>query len=357
MIATIIMGISAILFAYLSQYKHFENGLKISFSIICLFLALRYNFGNDYAAYLNRFIEINNYTNFDFFDKTIHVEPGWIILCRIFEPFGFFAMIATLALVNCIVYYRFIKKYVAVENYWLAVFLYLFNPAFMLTHASAMRQSLAIAIFIFSLDYLYNKDLIRYFLCIGTAWFFHTSAAILFPIFLIGFFNWNINKAGIAVFISIFLSLFIFSQSIMPYMNQLISMYFDQYEIYENAGFVSSGVGVLMISSFFILLLHFERFQTKQVALVFKVAVIGFIFIPLSLLIQILGRMGMYFEIVTIIVYPVVYASFKRVELRKVFVSSLVFLTIFSFVQFFQNPTYRDAFSTYKTIFSAPKLY
>jgi hypothetical protein len=84
MIATIIMGIFAVSFAFLAKYKNFRYGLEISFSLIFLFLALRYNFGNDYSSYLDRFIDINKYSTVDYFDKFYRVEPGWIFLCRIF---------------------------------------------------------------------------------------------------------------------------------------------------------------------------------------------------------------------------------------------------------------------------------
>ena len=145
MIAVAIFNIIVVFFAYQARHKRTEFFLKVSFGLIFLFLALRYDYGNDYSAYLKGFLEVNRVETIDYFDKYLHFDPGWIFLCRIFWPFGFFAMMAVLALFNCFVYYRFIRKYVPPVYYWFAVFLYVFNPYFMLVHSSAMRQSLAIS--------------------------------------------------------------------------------------------------------------------------------------------------------------------------------------------------------------------
>jgi hypothetical protein len=322
MIATTLMGFLAVFFAFLARYRNMRYGLTLSFLLIFLFLALRYQFGNDYNSYLGIFEEINSYASFNLFDKTIHVEPGWIVLCKLFKPLGFFAMVAVLALLNCIIYYRFIKSYLPVQYYWLAVFIYLFDPGFMLTHASAMRQSLTIAIFIFSIKYIFKKDAIRYILCIVIAWFFHSSALVLLPVYFLGLVNWKINKVTATIFFLLFLSLFVFSSSIMPYINQLVSVYFDQYEFYQDPGSVGSGLGILYVSITFLLILYFDRFQDKETSLLFKIGIISFIFIPLSLLIQLIGRMGMYFKVSLIIAYPLIQMNLHKKAYRKVFICS-----------------------------------
>jgi hypothetical protein len=78
MIVTIIVGLFAVLFAYLAKYKNAQWGLKVSFFIIFFFLALRYNFGNDYEVYLKIFLEISQYNYINF--AVINIEPGWVVL-------------------------------------------------------------------------------------------------------------------------------------------------------------------------------------------------------------------------------------------------------------------------------------
>jgi len=280
------------------------------------------------------------------------VESGWILLCIIFKPLGFFTMIAFLALFNCVFYYQLIKKYVPIKYYWLAVFVYVFSPGFMLIHASAMRQSVAIAIFIFSLKYIYNKDIIRYFICIVIASLFHTSALILLPVILLGILNWKIRTVSIITIISIFISLFMFSNEIAPYMSEFISKYFDRYEMYEGAGKIGSGIGVLYLSILFFLALYYEKYQDRENSIIFKLAIIGFMFIPLGMYIQLIGRVGMYFTPATIAVYPIIQMNMKKPIYRTYYIL-LVIVTVYTFITFFQSDLWSNFFGVYHTIFSS----
>ena len=345
-------------FALVESSGQFKHGLKISFGLIFLFLALRYNFGNDYMQYLNGFIKTKSYSTGDFFDKKNYYEPGWIFLCWLFnKSFGFFAMVAVLALLNCLVYYHFIKKFVPKKNYWLAVFIYIFNPAFMLVHSSAMRQSLAIIIFIFSLKYLYKKDAIRYFLCVGSALFFHTSAIILFPIYLISFVNLKNYKTSVVIVITIYVSIFMFKDFMTPYLSLFIRSYFERYDAYQAAGASGSGLGILYSFLLLILIIYYERVQNKETKLVFKIAIFSFVFIPLYFIFQLIGRFGMFFVPAIIVVYPIIAIKLKQPIYKTIFVIGLIIMTLYPFFLFFSDDLWKVAFGKYQTIFSASQWY
>jgi hypothetical protein len=357
MIATIMLGLISTLFAYLSKYRNLEWGLKVSFVLIYLFLALRYNFGNDYEGYREGFIRIAQYDQVNFYDFMLLYEPGWVLLNWLFKPIGFFAMTAVLAFFSCVVYYRFIIKYVPVRYYWLAIFMYIFYPDFMLVHSSTMRQSIAIMLFVFSLDYLYKRDAIRYFLCIGLASLFHFTAIILAPVYLLTFINQKISKIYGAIFVSIFVSLFLFGESLSPYFKLFISGFSEKYEFYQDAGVVNTGFGFLYYSALFIIILYFERLQNREVALVFKIAIISFMVMPLTLIVEMLSRLGMYFAPATIIAYPNILKTTKKPVSKVSFTTILLVITIYQFINFFFSDTYKDYFGTYQTIFSAPQWY
>ena len=356
MIATIMLGTFSVIFAYLAKYKHAQWGLKASFALIFFFLALRYNFGNDYGNYVDIYknITCDEQINFNDLLHSFH-EPGWLVLNWLFRDLGFFAMTALLAFINCAIYYRFIKKYVPVSYYWLAVFLYIFFPGFMLIHSTAMRQSVATMLFVFSWDYLYNKNAIRYFLCIGLASLFHFSALILLPVYLITFLNRKISIVCGGILISIFASLFIFGSSIAPYLKLVIISFSDKYDAYQDAGVVSSGFGFIYYSVLFVITLYFERIQHREIALVYKIAIISFLLIPLPLIIDMTGRLLIYFAPATMIVYPNIVSSLKQPINKITFSTMLVLLTLFQFIQFFNSETYQYYFGIYQTIFSAPQ--
>lgn len=349
MIITTILGLVCVLLTCLARPPFTQWMLRVSFALVFMFLALRYNFGNDYEAYLNSFLDPSAIT--------YRADPGWILLNRLFQPVGFFAMTAVLAFLNCVVYYRLITKYVPAKYYWLAIFLYIFSPEFMLIHSSAMRQSVAIMLFVVSLGYLNKKDAIRYFLCIGLASLFHVSAIILLPVYLLGLFNWKSSAVSGVSVAGLFVSMFVFGESVSLYLGQFVHNYFEMYSVYQDAGMVNTGLGIIYLSAMFILTVYFERFQNKETALLFRLAIMSFMFVPLTLLIALIARVGMYFTPATIIAYPIILGNLKRPLSKGIFVASLLIFTTYRFVTFFDSDVWRDYFSLYQTILEAPEWY
>jgi hypothetical protein len=357
MTTVFIFNIIVVFFSYLARYKGCEFFLKVSFLLIFLFLALRYNYGNDYRAYFEGFFSLNRYVSIDYSDQAWHFEPGWIYLCRLFKTLGFFAMVAVLAAFNCFVFYRFIKKYVSSGYYWFAVFLYVFNPQFMLIHSSAMRQSLAICLFLMSIDYIYNKDVVRFFFCIGFASLFHASALVLLPVFLIGVFDWKINKIMAIIFFAAYLLLFLLAESFSPIINMLISNNFDRYNFEGYQEGASLGSGIVYYSILFILILFYEPFQNKETSLLFKVAALSYLFKPFVETFEHISRIEMYFNPALVCVLPIVYMTIKNHFIKNLLLFSILLVTLYSFYGFFKNDVWKEAFGTYHTIFLSPKIY
>lgn len=359
MITVALFNSLVVLCAYLARYKGYEFFLKISFFLIFLFLALRYNYGNDYSSYINLFLNTNNKDSIDYLDNTSHFESGWLFLCRLFEPLGFFAMVAVLAAFNCLVYYEFIRKYSPPDYYWLAVFLYVFDPAVMLVQSSAMRQSLAISLFIFSINYIQNKKLIRYIFCIGLASLFHTSALILLPVYLLGVYNFKTNKSTIVTLFVFYIFLYLIGNSLISYIKIFIESYLSQqYEFSEESGVLGTGLGLIVSSILFLFVLIYAEPQTKEDAFLFKISFLGYFIIPIGLVIFVLARMGMYFQIANIVVFPLILKGMKkRTILKTYFVLLVIGITMWGFYRFFQSDVWQESFGTYQTIFSSPEIY
>lgn len=358
MLVTTLIGLIVVFLAWLEDRKVLKHGLMLSFILIFLFLAFRFKFGNDYLPYYKLFIEINSYEEFDLMDPTIRAEPAWILLCRIFRPLGFFFMIAALALLNCCAYYHFIKKFVPEKFYWLAVFLYVFSTGFLLVQSSSMRQTVGINLFLISLGYLNRKDFVRYFLCAAVAAFFHTSALILIPVFLLSLFNWRINGITAIFIVTIFLLLFMYGIYLLPVLNEIISTHFERYEVYQDSetAKLGSGVGFVYLCFLFLLIIHFEKFQNREISLLFKLAILSFLFIPTGFIFMMFARISMYFSPAIIVVYPVIISNIQKNLYKKAVLYTIIFFTAYGFYQFFQSETWKDAFGVYHTIFSAPEF-
>jgi len=361
MIATTLLSFFMVYLAFFARFKNFEFLLKVSFGLLFIFLALRYDFGNDYNAYLKDFTRLS-FSDFTRYSKTTQFEPGWTFLCYLFRPFGvkgFFAMTAVLALFNCVVYYRFIKRYVPPPYYWLAVFLYLFTPELMLIHASAMRQSVAISLFLISIGFLHKKNVIGYFICIGLAALFHLSAVILLPVFLLGLFNWKINKATAAGLLASYIIFVFMGKVFKKQIVNLITNYFERYAFYNTQSGIEigTGMGLLFCTLLFVLILWYEQYQTKENAIVFKLAIVSYLLLPASLIIMILGRSAMYFQPATIVVIPLVFTNIKNDIVRYTVMFALISITLLSFNGFFHSKVWEKKFGTYQTIFSSQELY
>jgi hypothetical protein len=347
MTATLLLGTFSILLAFLAQYKNFQWALKGSFVLIFAFLALRYNFGNDYATYSDAFDGAT--------DIALNFEPGWPYLNDLFRPVGFFAMVAALALLSSVVYYRFIKRYVPANLYWMAVFIYVMNPDFMLIHSSAMRQAVAITLFVLAADYLYRRNLVRYMLCMTIASLFHFSALILIPAYFLIRPDRRLTGVQASVLFTLYVGLFVFGSTLSGYLTQFISAFFTRYAIYDDAGAVRSGLGFLLLTGMFIATLYYAREQRGERAVIFQIAIISFLLAPLTLLIDLSARVGMYFAPATLVTYPVIVTCLKRSISKAVYVTVLLAFVAFKFVTFFTAESWQEYFGTYHTIFSAQR--
>ncbi len=361
MITVGIFNIFVVYFAYLARHKREEFWLTVSFSFIFLFLALRYNYGNDYTNYLNIFIEVSRSETIDYLHNQWKLEPAWVFLCRLFEPLGFFTMTAALALFHCFVYCSFLKKYVPSAYYWLAVFIYVFTPSFMLINISAMRQSVAITLFVFSLDYIHQKDAIRYFLCICLASLFHMSAIIFLPLYLLGFYEFKINKIFIIIIFTFFVCLLVFRNFFVTKFNMFIDIgaYYKKYGEYQgiSENELNFGLGLVLYLFLFLIVLLYDRYQAGKISLMSKIVILSNFIMPIALLMVMISRIDMYLQTATLSVYPYILTNIKTSFVRILVLMTLVLLVLYSFYNFFHAETWKKSFATYQTIFSAPEIY
>lgn len=359
MIVALVVGLLAVLFSWIARHARFQYCLAFAFLLVFLFLALRYDYGNDYGAYLNGFLEINGYSGFSITEDILGYEMGWKLLCRMFHPIGFFGMTAVIALFNSFVYFRFIKRHVPAQYYWLGTFIYVFSSGLMLTHLSAMRQSLAINIFIYATEFIYEKKAVRYLMCIILASLIHTSALILFPLYIFGYYNPRVRIKSGAIIITVFSLLFVFGKVIAPKITVFVSNRIQRYSVYEQAGAgeLTTGLGLVFLSVILILSVATERYQHRKDAIPYKLLIINSMFIPLGLAYMMFGRLAMYFAPAAIAVYPLNALPLKNVFIRYSYILLIIVFIAVGFFRFFQSPIWHDSYESYKTIFTAPEFY
>lgn len=395
MLIPFVVGLIAVILTYLSQNRQNGLGLKLSFVLLFVFLALRYDYGNDYMHYLTAFKFVTSYEQISL--TAWKWEPGWVLLQSIFKPFGFFVMVWFTSLATCVLFYRFIRNYVPAQYQWLAVFLYVFDPYLILVPGSAMRQNLTIILFLLAIDFLYRRKIIIYLLVVGIGITFHKSGFVLLPLVVLPFINIKINKMIASGFFLFFISMYAFGHHILPYLSRFIGAHFEKYAeyYYTGGGTITTGLGSAYMIFQLIVILYYSGIELDPHSasleeelpdsmdnwmpepefvglpadhgavfpalaarrLLFKLALIMFIVLPLSRQINMFTRIMMYFSPVMIVVFPIIAFTARDRFFKLIFMSSLMAFTLLKFWLFFLAPVWRYKFGTYQTIFSAPHWY
>lgn len=160
MYIVIFVNTLAVLFSYLSKYNKFSYGFELAFFCLILFYGVRYNYGNDYISYWQMFDEIASYRSFVLFDDSVRIEPGWILLNKIFSRCGFPFLVFFLTIFQFLSIYYFIKRFVPINKRYIALFIYLFSFDLMLLELSMMRQTIAIFLTMYAVVFLLNQKFI-----------------------------------------------------------------------------------------------------------------------------------------------------------------------------------------------------
>jgi len=357
MLVVVILGLFVVLFSWLKSSGKSRNGLRISFLLIFIFLALRYQYGNDYVSYLNLFESINFGSKIDFYigQGGYELESGWILLNYIFKPFGFFSLVIFTSFIYCICYYLFFVNYVPKKYYWLALIIFIFNPSFLLIQLSAMRQSIAIILVILSFKFILKKRFIPYAFLILIAALFHKSVLIFLPVYFLKYLNLSINNKLILIFTIIYVFYVLNISLFIPESGNFLSYIFERYEsnfVIEDVS-PNSGLGIIYQSIIFFFVLFFMRKQPPENQLMFNISIIYLLLLPIGSLINLSTRINYYFQSSILVVFPLIIKSIKFMPLKFVMTFVIIIYCLYNFIIFFKSPTWIDSYFSYQTIFSS----
>lgn len=352
----------SLLLTYLESVGRLKGGMKWGFVIITILGMIHYDYGNDYMSYYDVYKQVTSY-NFDLpgiIAGDYYREPGWALLCWIFKPLGgFFMLVAVLNLVQNIIVYNFINKYVGKRWWTIAVFVYLFATSFYLMSFSMMRQSFAMIVFLGMWKYIETR---KWWIPLVVFWllsFIHSSAIILVPFAFWGFLPVNKGKI-VGVSYVILLLLLWLSQSILNdlfsyalTLDDDFSQYADTYGNGNNALKIGMGFVVNMIPFVLSVLFLLDKKQnySNSQKLIVSLAAISYLVTPFSQIIPITGRLGMYFSFYKLGSIPLIYSNIRRKEIRVVLLGLCLFMIFYDYILFFSSPVWVDKYTIFHTIF------
>lgn len=354
----VVVSIIAFILTLLESKMRLRGGMAIGFILITFVSAIRYNYGNDYMGYFETFEQYNIFDISDLlkFGDT-GIDVGWLILCKIFEPLGFFVLVAFLSILMNGIYYRFIRENLQREDYWLAMFVYLFTFDFYVLQLSMLRQGLVIALFILSYSYLKKGKLLIPILLTLLSISFHKTAIIILPFILLSKLNFVKSGRIIGLTMLVCFIVFFFSSSIVKNLfGNLLAL--NIFAIYDNKYAMEEGtkLGIRALLEFIPFILAVFYLCSAKTAkgpryMVFLSSVSAIIY-PFTIIISLVGRLSLYFSIFTIATVPVTYKLISNKIIRYILLLLFIAITIYVYFDRFTNSVYTDSFREFKTIFS-----
>jgi len=348
----------------LQQMGVFKYGLKVSFILIFLFLALRYDYGNDYMNYFNSFLSLKS-INDDFFYFKGN-EFGWLYLNYFFKyvfgQFGFNVMTASLAGLTCYTLHNFIVRYMPPNYYTFGMALLLLEPNSILVLSSAMRQSVAVSIFLIGFGFLLKKKYFYYLFCVFLASFFHSSSIVFLSFIFLNVFNWKIYIPYVIIgILMLFYSLYNLSE-IFNQINLILENQESFYVSYTSQNFENSklGLGFAFSLALYIGILIVNRLSNSEERnTITKVIIVMLFFSIIELSVQIGTRLSFYILPIVILVVTLTMARLKydKKGIYSPVVKPAIFIILIFFayknVLFWQSEVYAPFFLKYKTVFSS----
>lgn len=309
-----------ILIASLIQSLLFKKSTKVLFVlsglVLILISGLRYDVGVDYQSYLELFDRIgrgyNPYTEFGF---------DTIVKLFLFAGLTYqsiFLFFSTLTVVFFLKYIYYFSRYK-----YLSLFLFFSLPVFYFASFNQIRQFLAVAIFAYSLRYIYNKNIFKYIVFIVLASTIHTTVLLMLPLYFI------LNKkVSISLYIIYLIGVFLFLQIV-----DLVISTLGISQVYLNKLTEDNGVNpfayvLLLILIFSIYTKEFLKGKELFINMLFFATLISFLPMFTDILPGAVVRMTSYFSISLLIIIPEYINYFKNKNLKIIYFLGVLSLSI-----------------------------
>jgi len=324
----------------ISFNRKYKSSDLTFFFLTCLFIIIGlslFKFSPDYYQYSPLIKSSPNQYDFT------RIEPGFWLIVYINDllfnknEYTFFIIIETIIIT---LFAIGVSKYSEYKILSFIVFLFLFYPNLGIIQ---IRQGIAAGLFFISIEYLKNKQFIKYFICVIFASFFHISAIVLIPLYFID--NKKINKIILILtpLVGLLLYKFIITFNTMNSFAQIlpgmIGMKLKEYLVLlliQGESNPINRINPINLLSFtllilFVMLIFFSKRLNEYEIICIKLLAISllcwFSFINIPVL---SFRLTNYFNLSIIILFPSLNKFFKQKQLAGILIIIFVFLLSFN---------------------------
>ncbi len=340
-----------------------NKGLRLTLACLLLFAfaALRYQYGNDYASYYHWFLHIRRG------GSSPYGQEFLFTLLNMVCP-HFFVLIAVTS--GAFVYgiHRLLTSQLPMEYAWMGLFLFVANPYLFLMNLSALRQCLAMLLFLAAVPLGIRRRFLAYLSVILLAALFHKSALLLAPAYFL-MDSRPVNWRKCLLWLAAVLAVFQFAD-LPPLLGRIAAAFGDANYVHLVQSSLSKSLRATLLSGLYFLyvlanLPHLEGKALVYAKLYFAANVMSILAFRISLF----TRFEMYFDIFSIVALPTIFlrnGGFGPIVVEKGkplpalwscinhYVLPLLLLSVYClrYYAFFVNPMWKD-FAEYHTIFRA----
>lgn len=204
-------------FSLAALFLHFGNKRRnkfligLSLAIPIVIGSLRYGVGTDYVSYAESFARQTSISFSDFFSSfSFGTESGFYLLSKFsqYVSGSYFILFSIYSFLTVMFFYLGLRRYSLNRP---ALVYYLYLMILFPTSFNLVRQSLAASICFYAVSFIISRNPIKYIGLVLLASFFHTSALIMLPVYLInrlikptskGYYNRSVLKV---VFVALLL--------------------------------------------------------------------------------------------------------------------------------------------------------
>ena len=329
-----VVHLSLMIFIILLNLLPLKNGnrkkkiLPISFLLIAVYFAIRYNYGLDFFRYYRGFIS-----------NTEEYFESEVLFSRFLALFPYYyQFVIAYALIVIGSLYYIVRRYVTEDFYAVFFLLFFCMSGMSFNMLSAYRSTMAACIIWLGIDFFYlRKKILPLFIAMVVfASFFHNSA-IVFVILPLLLFIIDKTDWKIAFFILIIVNLLSMSFSIDAFRWITSSNeYLNEYEGYTNSIENATFFGVLHKSLWyvpaFLILKNKNKFDTTPLKVIYSLSYLYFFLFFFGLTFQ--ERFTTYLFIYSIIALSIIFKQLQSDE-RLILVATLVFLCVYGLYLFY----------------------
>lgn len=305
----VLIAIIVLLYYFINKTKWSDsikrnNFVWISAVLFLLLFGLRdQSMGIDVGTYINSFEEINKMTLGQVLSNPnyIHFEPGFVILNKLIGSISLDAnfYLFCISLICIVFVFVVIQKHSS--NALISVLVWMCCGHFLFIF-SALRQAIAISICLYSMSLLWDKHPIKFMIGVLFACLFHKSSAITLVVFIPYLIN---NSRGLKAFYTMcmvvaYVVIFLFPKEIVTFAMSLMGKTYNPASSNDGTGLMSLVYFVIYI---FALLTHNQKDKKSELLInMYAFAIVAQAF---SRAHSLAGRIAVYFEILGIILIPV----------------------------------------------------